>query len=129
MDLKVYTSLSQGLENTLSLGIAKIGNYSTSTEVDENRFIFSLKSYNSFNYGNDALGLQISYHITQRQFVSEDPPEPAENEIPPYDQALVSLKIYETFFDTESYDDKPSFGIGLGLGGFLSGDAYSHNQS
>lgn len=123
----LYIPIKQGLENTLSLGIAKIGNYSTSTEVDENRFIFSLKSYDSFNYGNDALGLQISYHITQRQFVSEDPPEPAENEIPPYDQAFgFTLKYMRHFLIQNLYDDKPSFGIGLGLGGFLSGDAYSH---
>ena len=123
----IYIPIKQGLENTLSLGIAKIGNYSTATEVDENRFIFSLKSYDSFNYGKDAIGLQISYHITQRQFVSEKAPEPADNEIPPYEQAFgFTLKYMRHFLIQNRYDDKPSFGLGLGLGGFLSGDTYSH---
>ena len=114
----LYIPIKQGLENTLSLGIAKIGNYSTllrSTKID----FFSLKSYDSlimamthwvFKFPIILLNANLFLKILPSQ----------KNEIPPYDQAFgFTLKYMRNFLIQNLYDDKPSFG--LGLGGFLSG--------
>ena len=111
----------------LSLGFAHIGNYALAEELDQNRIIVGIRSTESFNYGRDEYGLEITSHQTQRSLYSEDSPEPAsETEIPVYPKAgTISFRYGHIFFADNRFKSTPHLSIGVGAGAFLTGTMYA----